>query len=157
MVRMKFKLILFMGALGAQLFLVPTLYATLCEYNYSWYCNAWLVYFVTFLMTAVSGAMQGTLFFGMLFYLTNISSHEEKPIYYAGFYLMYDIIWGSRHNFCWMSSPLFGEIILYIFRNQTNFLAHYFETIIVFNLALSMLFFFIIEPVGETKLDRVLK
>ena len=106
-----------MGALGAQLFLVPTLYATLCETNENWYCNSWLVYFVTILFTALSGALQGTLFFGMLFYLTNISSNEEKPIYYAGFYLMYNVLHKVSHNFCWMSSPLFGEIILYVFRN----------------------------------------
>jgi hypothetical protein len=147
--RMKFRLILFIASIGPQILLIVPYYANACFYNYSGWCNIGLFYTICVVLSTIAGILQGVLFFGMLFYLTNISLNEDKPIYYGAFFLMYQFILHISHNFQWMSSSLFGEIIIYTINYN---LGNFYAIIIVADFFLSLLFFAIPEPKGESRL-----
>lgn len=86
--RMKFRFILLISSGGPILFLLPALFASKCEASLSGACSLGVITGTAILLSFVAGFFQAILLFAMLYYISNISNHQEKIIYYGSFYFM---------------------------------------------------------------------
>ncbi|CAD8193730.1 unnamed protein product [Paramecium pentaurelia] len=123
-----FRIILMVGSLGPQIFILPAILASSSN------CPDWAIYLIGIVCSIFSGILSVIFLFGMLYYLSNLSFGDEKILYYCSLYFI--------HSFQWILGSFFAEIFS---RATIEAIGRLFYISIV-QLVLSLLFLTTFEP-----------
>jgi hypothetical protein len=74
---MKFRIILWIGAMGSVLFMLCPLYASSCVSSDNIFCSASAIYIISIFVTLVGGFLHAFFNYGILYYLTSLSKQED--------------------------------------------------------------------------------